>query len=129
MFDFLGYVAVACLVGKMTLAAARVVTNRSDKEGEYQLRREIINGNAIRVEKLLSEGVDPNNQGPGNRGSTPLHYAAVSGNLTVIRILLSAGSNVTAKKLTDGMTPWDLADDTIRSACPELDPNKSQRQA
>lgn len=43
-------------------------------------------GNAIAVERLLKNGADPNQRHP--LGWTPLHVAAVQGNVEVVKALI-----------------------------------------
>lgn len=44
------------------------------------------NGNAVVVERLCRNGADPNQRHP--LGWTPLHVAAIQGNVDVVKILL-----------------------------------------
>lgn len=53
------------------------------------------NGYRGLVELLLSRGADPNIQ--DSRGNTPLHDAAISGDVTVARALVRGGADVTVR--------------------------------
>ena len=55
---------------------------------------------------LIGAGADVNHAGAS--GITPLHSAGARGNLDAIRLLGNAGANADVR-MTDGRTPWDLA--------------------
>lgn len=69
------------------------------------------------VELILKKDVDPNVKDQGN--ATPLHWAAWTGNLSIMGILLSHGSKVDAKD-TDMETPLHWAAKADRAAAIEL---------
>lgn len=69
------------------------------------------------VELILNKGVDPNVKDQGN--ATPLHWAAWSGNLSIMGILLKEGAKVDARD-TDMETPLHWAAKADRAAAIEL---------
>ncbi len=53
---------------------------------------------------------------------TPLHFAAWGTSLAVAKLLLDRGANKEART-DDERTPWDLADEEMQEALPQLNPN------
>ena len=54
-------------------------------------------------------------------GSALLHTASACGQVPVVQLLVTQGADITAKNAA-GQTPWDVAEDELRAACPELNP-------
>lgn len=63
-------------------------------------------GNAIEVERIISQGVNPNRA--SSNGTTPLMIAALNNRRSVIEVLISSGCNVDAQN-PDGATALWLA--------------------
>ncbi|XP_057377244.1 mitochondrial disaggregase-like isoform X4 [Daphnia carinata] len=61
------------------------------KPYEHPLFKAARKGNAVTVERLCRNGADPNQRHP--LGWTPLHIAAVQGNVDVVKTLLKCGAN------------------------------------
>jgi len=53
---------------------------------------------------------------------TPLHFAAWGTSPAVAKLLLDRGANKEART-DDERTPWDLADEEMQEALPQLNPN------
>lgn len=64
-------------------------------------------GLTFRAEQLLAAGANPNARDGGQM--TPLHAAAVHGQLEVFQLLLRNGADITAKTVR-GRTPLQLAE-------------------
>ncbi|MBX3328663.1 MAG: ankyrin repeat domain-containing protein [Nitrospira sp.] len=73
---------------------------------EEHLRLAAADGNLLRVETFLEQGV--NGQAADARGITPLHLAAKHGHQNVVEILLERGSMVNPRS-QDGVTPLSIA--------------------
>lgn len=80
------YAALSVLAG-----ARGLEIDATDDHDQTALMIAAIQGNFAAVERLILQGASVN-----RRGWTPLHYAAVGGNLDVIRILLRHGARVDA---------------------------------
>lgn len=75
------------------------------------------------VTLLISAGADL--EVGSNQSWTPLHKAAYIGLEDNIMILLAAGASKTALD-EYGETPWDMADEYIRTQVPELNPKYNE---
>ncbi|GIW52076.1 MAG: hypothetical protein KatS3mg081_1431 [Gemmatimonadales bacterium] len=64
-------------------------------------------GDLETVRALLQEGADVN--APQNDGMTALHWAALQGNVPMVRLLIYAGANLEATTRLGGYTPLHLA--------------------
>jgi ankyrin len=73
---------------------------------EEKLRQAAANGNRLRVETFLGQGV--NAQAADERGSTPLLLAAKNGHRDVVTLLLDQGASVNLAR-QDGVTPLFIA--------------------
>ena len=74
---------------------------------EERLFRAAMNGDLAEVKRLVIDcGVDPNIQ--DFNGWTPLHHAAQSGHLNVVKLLLEHGANPNIQN-NNGNTPLHLA--------------------
>lgn len=73
---------------------------------EEQLRLAAAEGNLLRVETFVSQGV--NAQAADARGITPLHLAAKNGHRNVVALLLERGAVVNPES-QDGITPLSVA--------------------
>jgi ankyrin repeat protein len=73
---------------------------------EEQLRRAAADGNLLRVETFLGQGV--NIQAADARGITAIHLAARNGHRNVVALLLRQGAPVNPKS-QDGVTPLSIA--------------------
>ena len=73
---------------------------------EEQLRQAAAEGNLLRVETFLEQGV--NAQAADARGITPLHLATKHGQRNVVALLLERGAAVNPGS-QDGVTPLSIA--------------------
>lgn len=73
---------------------------------EEQLRKAAAEGNALRVQTLLEQGVTA--QAADERGITPLFMAAKNGHRNVIALLLEHGAAINPMR-QDGVTPLFVA--------------------
>lgn len=73
---------------------------------EEQLRLAAADGNLLRVETFLEQGI--NIQAADARGITALHLAAKNGHQNVVALLLRQGAAVNPKS-QDGITPLSVA--------------------
>lgn len=73
---------------------------------EEQLRLAAAEGNVLRVETFLGQGVS--GQAADQRGMTPLHFAAKHGHRNVVALLLERGAPVEPTR-QDGVTPLFVA--------------------
>ena len=78
------------------------------KENEKRLRQFSEYGNNKEVQKLLSDGVNPNCQSAEFMKETPLHKAVSRGHTDVVKLLLDAGADPN-KAINFGHTPLTLA--------------------
>ena len=65
-------------------------------------------GDITKVQRLLNEGVDPNNR--DWFGWTPLHHAAWYGDDKIVKLLLNSGANKDIMSL-DNVTPLIIANE------------------
>lgn len=63
-------------------------------------------GDLLRVNELLSQGIDPNPK--DKNGKTPLHYAAANGRTEIIKALVGAGAKINELD-NDKLTPLNRA--------------------
>lgn len=70
--------------------------------GDKQIFKAVREGDLRSIKKLVQEGTDVNEN--DSRGFAPLFYAAYTGNLEVVSLLLSLGSNLEASDETFGYT-------------------------
>ena len=90
----LGYESILTLL----LERGAVVNTRLALENETVLHIACYRGIPRPVRQLLDHGADVD--AVSDLGITPLHHATSGGNLEVIRLIVEAGCNVRAKKLT-----------------------------
>ncbi|RYZ83120.1 MAG: ankyrin repeat domain-containing protein [Proteobacteria bacterium] len=62
-----------------------------------QLHHSIINGDSNQVKNLLKLGADPNRGWTGTMGESPLIWATMDSNNSIIDILISGGSDINNK--------------------------------
>jgi len=94
------------------LDEARRLTNTSDpKQKHMALALAAQNGHYKVVEHLLNDGEDPNRFNPEgcHSHSTPLHQAALAGQLDVVRVLVAAGASMTIGDIHHQGTALDWA--------------------
>jgi ankyrin repeat protein len=75
-------------------------------------------GNAPVIAQLLKAGVDP--ERATTTGATPLHFAAASGDVDAIGVLLDAGADANARESAAGQTPLMFAAAQNRAAAIRL---------
>jgi ankyrin repeat protein len=63
----------------------------------------------VNISLVIEDGADVNWQDPYHNGFTPLHHAAVQGNVTVIEELIRLGANVNARSTLNVATPLHMA--------------------
>ena len=83
----------------------------TSSQGLPGIIQSVINGNIEVVQFLIEKGVNVNQLESynGNAGGwTALHYAAESGNMNLVRLLLENGADPTQADIS-GMTPYDSA--------------------
>jgi ankyrin repeat protein len=79
--------------------------NRRNTNGNSPLER--FNGTPELVQVFIEHGADVNSHDP-NQGLTPLHYAAMLGNVASAKLLLARGAKVDSRA-KDGRTPLHVA--------------------
>ena len=93
---------------KKLLASNPELVNAKGKSGETPLNVALWRANRVDAAKLLiASGADVN-AGKKGTASTPLHWAATSGNVEFAKLLISKGADVNAKAL-GGATPLKVA--------------------
>ncbi|MFO0701867.1 MAG: ankyrin repeat domain-containing protein [Nitrospira sp.] len=85
---------------------ALILTSGCVTAPEERLRQAAAEGNLLRVETFVSQGV--NAQATDARGITPLHLAAKNGHRNVVALLLERGAAVNPES-QDGLTPLSIA--------------------
>jgi len=86
---------------------ADMVKRLVDAGADVDLRVAAYLGDAEAARKLIKAGEPVN--GPGGYGDTPLHFAAMRGNVTVAGILIAGGADVDANDRYWDQTPLHLA--------------------
>jgi len=87
--------------------AQQILREASGEDRRLALTLAAQYGYAEIVEVLLDAGEDPNRFNPegGHSHSTPLHQAAVSGHLEVVKLLVARGARIDIKDILWGGTP------------------------
>ena len=98
-----------------TLLAAGANVSARDPQGWTALHY-ATRAPARAAELPLESGADPN--APADDGTTPLHLAAVAGNVQVVKALIAAGADI-ARPTEAGVTP-------LAAARQEHSPNEAQ---
>lgn len=77
----------------------------------------------VNISLVIEDGADVNWQDPYHNGFTPLHHAAVQGNVTVIEELIRLGAIVNARSTLNVATPLHMAagEDKAKAVCALLE--------
>lgn len=89
----------------LPLIAPDAIAQKSREVEFSPLFQAILKPDNAQVQALFKRGVSPNSR---DRGWTPLHAAAESGNLTAAELLFSAGGQIDAQ-ISEGQTPLHTA--------------------
>jgi ankyrin len=91
------------VVAKMTLAICMLIlVSGCMTAPDEQLRLAAADGNLLRVQTFLRQGVSP--QAADARGVTPVFLAAKNGHRDVVALLLEQGATMSPSR-QDGVTP------------------------
>lgn len=101
----------ACMFGKFATAAfllgSGALGHLTDINGDTALHWAAYKGHAELIKLLMYSGVDL--QKPDYFGSTPLHLACLSGNISCVRILCEKSKIELEPRDKNGKTPLQLA--------------------
>ncbi len=100
---YLALVEPSPKVAQVLIAWPKTDVNKLNPSGESALMMAAIKGNADLAQLLIARDADVN-----KTGWTPLHYAASTGQVAVIRILLDANAYIDAES-PNGTTPLMMA--------------------
>lgn len=100
---YLALVEPSPQVAQVLIAWPKTDVNKLNPSGESALMMAAIKGNADLAQLLIARDADVN-----KTGWTPLHYAASTGQVAVIRILLEANAYIDAES-PNGTTPLMMA--------------------
>jgi ankyrin repeat protein len=104
----------ACNWGPARALFALILISGCVTTPEEKLRQAAADGNLLRVETFLDQGIDI--QTADARGITPLHLAAKNGHRDVVALLLERGAAVNPGS-QDGVTPLSIA---VQEGRPDL---------
>ncbi len=101
---------LATIMGRVE-DARRLIAEADDDDRQWAMAIAAQYGDVEIMRLLLDAGVDPNRYNPlgGHSHSTPLHQAAGSGHLAVVRLLVERGANLDWKDTMWDATPAEWA--------------------